>query len=142
MPSLTFIPTCDGLTTLWPPWHTCSARLFWCTTNAPAELLTTGITQIPRDVAERDGDENFRLLRDIAKARKHVHLKKGDPLVKRAEQVTARRMGAGELKLAGASVLASVVVDMKPKPGDFFYVTNVVDNALAFLEAEMHRLGI
>jgi hypothetical protein len=115
----------------------------WCTMNAPAELTIQNDSQYRGTLAERDGGGNFRLLRDIAKAQKHVHLKKGNPLVKRAEQVTARRMGAGELRVGGrVGAAPQVVVDMKPKPGDFFYVTNVVDSALAFLEAEMHRLGI
>jgi hypothetical protein len=52
-------------------------------------------------------------------------------------------MGAGELRAGGrVGAAPQVVVDMNPKPGDFFYVANVVDGALAFLEAEMHRLGI
>jgi len=115
----------------------------WCTVNAPAELTIQDDSQYRGMLAVRDSGGNFSLLRDIAKAQKHVHLAKGNPLVKRAEQVTARPMGAGELRAGGrVGAAPQVVVDMNPKPGDFFYVANVVDGALAFLEAEMHRLGI
>ena len=51
-----------------------AAHIFvWCRTNAPAEI--TGLdddTHYRGQLSERSSD--FRLLRDIAKAQKHVHL--------------------------------------------------------------------
>jgi hypothetical protein len=90
-------------------------------------------------------DENFRLLRDIAKAQKHVHLiylLKSEPLIERVEQVTARHLGgAGELRAGGRIGDApQVVVDIEK--GGIFCVWNAVDEALAFLLEKMCKLGI
>jgi hypothetical protein len=89
-------------------------------------------------------DENFRLLRDIAKAQKHVRLiyLNSEPLIERVEQVTARHLGgAGELRAGGRIGDApQVVVDIEK--GGIFYVWNAVDGALAFLLEKMCKLGI
>jgi hypothetical protein len=50
-------------------------------------------------------------------------------------------MGAGELRAGGrVGDRPQVVVDVGCV--GLFYVSNVVDGALAFLEAQMRRLGI
>jgi hypothetical protein len=118
---------------------------WWCKTNSSAEVKGDRDDDRHRErLVGRDkakGDGNFSLLRDIAKAQKHVQLIYGEPLIKLAERVTARSMGAGELRAGGrVGDRPQVVVDIECVGP--FYVWNVVDGALAFLEAEMRRLGI
>ena len=86
-------------------------------------------------------DHGFALLRDIAKAQKHVRLTRGSPQVNQASQITARPIdygldGYGQGRYGGPT---QVVVDITPN--HFEYVESVVDNASTFLEAEMSVLG-
>jgi hypothetical protein len=79
-----------------------AAHIFvWCRTNAPAEI--TGLdddNHYRGKLSERSSE--FRLLRDIAKAQKHVHLERGKPEVTEAAQVVARTFGWGEGDLVKA----------------------------------------
>jgi hypothetical protein len=86
-------------------------------------------------------DQNFALLRDIAKAQKHVHLTRHNPQVTRSDQITTRPIGYGEgvYGMVRYGDVGQVVVDIAP--GDFSYVENVVDESLAFLETEMTAIG-
>jgi hypothetical protein len=81
------------------------------------------------------------LLRDIANAQKHVHLTRRTPQVTLADQIVSRPIGWGEgpYGLGRYGGVQQVVVDIRP--GDFAYLENTIDNALAFLEAEMASLG-
>lgn len=91
-------------------------------------------------LAQRDG--HFALLRNIAKALKHVRLDRGTPRIKSAGQVISRPIGYGE-GIYGAGRYGGpvqVVVDLAP--GDFQYVEFIVDGARAFLEGEMRGMGI
>jgi hypothetical protein len=114
----------------------------WCTVNSPAEVKEVkDDTDYRERLAKRDSGGNFRLLRDIAKAQKHVRLTQGNPLIKLAEKVTARPMGAGQLRVGGrVGDRPQVVVDVECV--GHFYVSNVVNGAMDFLEKEMRRLGI
>ena len=114
-----------------------AAHIFWYIRNAPAQGDDTAYRAT---LASRNHD--FRLLRDIAKAQKHVRLTKGVPQVVRAEQVSARSISYGEGQYGAGRYDGppQLVVDINP--GDFRYVESVVDAALTFLEGEMQRLGI
>ena len=104
------------------------AHIFWYIRNAPAQGDDTAYRAT---LASQNHD--FRLLRDIAKAQKHVRLTKGVPQVVRAEQVSARPIGYGEGQYGAGRYGGppQLVVDINP--GDFRYVESVVDAALAFL---------
>ena len=67
---------------------------------------------------------------------------RGAPQIVRADQVVARPLGHGEGCYGQGRYggVEQVVVDINP--GDFRYVENVVDEALAFLEDEMRILGV
>jgi hypothetical protein len=119
-----------------------AAHLYvWAKQHAPTAVASSVDDSAYREtLAARD--PQFRMLRDIAKALKHVHLTRGNPLVDRAEQVTARSLvygeGAyGEGRYGGPT---QVVVDLPS--GAIAYVEGVVDTSLAFLEAEMTALGV
>jgi len=90
-------------------------------------------------LAERCPD--FRWLRDIAKAQKHVHLTRHAPLITRADQIVSRTIGYGEGNYGEGHYggVQQVVIDIAPS--DFVYLENTIDNALAFLETEMNALG-
>jgi hypothetical protein len=113
----------------------------WCAVNASANVR--GVhddTEYRARLAARDGD--FSLLRDIAKAQKHVRLTKNPPAVERADQVAARTIGYGEGRYGEGRYggVEQVLVDIQPD--DFRYVETVVLQALAFLEGEMALLRI
>lgn len=113
----------------------------WCKSNAPA--LVTGInddSHYRATLAARNSD--FALLRDIAKAQKHVHLDRGNPQVANAEQVTSRAIGYGEGPYGEGRYggCQQVVVDVTPT--EFRYVEAIVAGAVGFLKSEMTRLGL
>ncbi len=113
----------------------------WCGTHAPAELKgAQDDTYFRALLAQRN--DHFALLRDIAKAQKHVRLERGNPRIKLASQISSRpiRWGEGDYGAGRYGGPPQVVVDIAP--GDFQYVETVVDGARAFLEGEMQRLGI
>jgi hypothetical protein len=112
----------------------------WARTNAPSAVATAGDDSHYRNqLAGRNSD--FALLRDVAKAQKHVHLGRHNPQTTRADQITARPIGYGEGPYGAGRYggVEQVVVDIAS--GDFAYLENVVDQALAFLEAELVALG-
>jgi hypothetical protein len=119
-----------------------AAHLFmWCKANAPAEVAGSGDDTVYRGtLASRC--PAFRLLRDISKAQKHVHLTRGSPQVTRENQVNVRPIGAGKggIGCGRAGGPPQVVVDING--GVFDYVEDVVDEALAFIEGEMRRLNV
>jgi hypothetical protein len=92
------------------------------------------------ELAKRDN--SFSLLRDIAKAQKHVHLTRHKPQVRRADQITSRAIGWGEGGFGEGRFggIEQVVVDTAP--GEFFYVEQIIESSLAFLETEMAALGV
>lgn len=84
----------------------------------------------------------FRLLRDVAKAQKHVRLERHDPIVTDISQINSRPIGFGEGgygegRFGGG---AQVVVDIDPTRPE--YVETILDQALTFLETEMVRLNV
>jgi hypothetical protein len=119
-----------------------AAHLYdWVKTHAPSTVISiTDDTLFRAELAKRDQD--FALLRDIAKAQKHVHLTRGTPQVTRANQITARPIGFGEGSFGSGRYGGpeQIVVDISPH--NFAYVEAVVDESLTFLEREMQRLGI
>jgi hypothetical protein len=72
----------------------------WCKTNALSEIV--GLADDTHYRGWLAGCSlDFRLLRDIAKAQKHVHLDRGQPEVTTSAQVTARAFGYGEVDTVG-----------------------------------------
>ena len=119
-----------------------AAHLYvWCKANAPSE-----IGRIPNDSQYRASlvkrSPDFGLLRDIAKAQKHVHLTEGKPKVKTAAQVTARSLGWGEARWGEGRWGGPPQVVVTTDDGGLRYVEQIVAAAVALLEAEMARLKI
>ena len=86
-------------------------------------------------------NSDFGLLRDIAKAQKHVELVRGNPLLTKAEQVHARAPAFGELPWGEFKWghPPQVMVDMGD--GKHRAVEIVLIHSVAFLEETMRRLG-
>jgi hypothetical protein len=119
-----------------------AAHLYvWCKGNAPSEIAgIPGDSRYRASLAQRSPD--FRLLRDIAKAQKHVHLTDGTPKVTTSAQVTARSLGWGEARWNEGRWGGPPQVVVTTDDGDLRYVEQIVAAAVALLEAEMTRLKI
>jgi hypothetical protein len=112
----------------------------WCKTNAPSEIAgLADDTHYRERLAGCSSD--FRLLRDIAKAQKHVELR-GQPKVTTSAQVTARAFGYGEGGYGGGRSGGPPQVVVTTDNGELHYVETIVAAALKLLEAEMARLNI
>jgi hypothetical protein len=118
-----------------------AAHLYvWATVNAPTTVATSSDdTAYRATLAARD--HNFALLRDIAKALKHVRLTRGSPSVTHASQVTSRPIGYGEGGFGAGRYGGPSQVVVDTASGAFSYVEAVVDDALEFLKEEMDLLG-
>lgn len=84
---------------------------------------------------------DYALLRDVAKAFKHVELRRGTPLVSSSGQVEARGLGWGEGAWGEARFGGSVQVVVTTDAGDVRVLDSVINNALAFIENEMKAAG-
>jgi hypothetical protein len=113
----------------------------WCKTNAPAELAAITDDHAYRAKLASDNSD-FRLIRDIAKAQKHVELNQGKPLVSSAKQVESKSLGYSRGGYGEGGYSGSPQVVVKMDDGQFRVVGAAVTNALAFLEAEAARLGV
>jgi hypothetical protein len=119
-----------------------AAHIFlWCRVHAPQEVAGIKIDAGYRDKLARE-NADFRLLRDAAKANKHVELTQGHPQVEHASQIKAE--GRGWRSAVGGETRwgSPVQVYVSANPGPTRAADNLVNGALSFLESEMDRLGI
>lgn len=75
----------------------------WCCANAAQEVSGVRDDSAFRERLSQANPE-FSLVRDIAKAQKHVHLTRGSPQVSTAAQVETRALGGGGSKMGRRSV--------------------------------------
>lgn len=119
-----------------------AAHLFqWCKIHAPDEVsgLSDDTTYRER-LSAQDGD--FALVRDVAKAQKHVILTRGNPSVSAADQIMPRSLGWGEARWGEGRWDSPQQVVVKTNNGAFRALEAVVNNSITFLKAEMERLQI
>ena len=113
----------------------------WCTANAAVEVA--GLRDDSHYRAKlADIHDDFRLLRDIAKAQKHVRLTQGTPVITAAEQISTRAVGYGEGPFGHRRYGGPPQVVIDIDSGNMRYVRQIVDSALQLLEGEMARLKI
>ena len=113
----------------------------WCKDNKPHEVAAAKRdTDYRANLANRD--QNFRLLRDVAKAQKHARLVDGAPLLRKSEQVSSRSIAYGEGTYGRGRYGGpkQIIVDLGN--GKCAYLEKIVNAALNFLESEMLKLGI
>ena len=110
----------------------------WLRQNKPgAIVMCRDDTEYREKLAERSPD--FRFLRDLAKAQKHVELRRGQPVVTSVAQVTSRSLGwdEGEPRFNEpnqATVQANV--------GELRLIEAVIANAIDALQAVMASHGL
>jgi hypothetical protein len=119
-----------------------AAHIFdWCRRHVPSATLAARDDSNFRELlAQQNAD--FGLLRDIAKALKHVTLTRGQPQVRGAAMVASQSLGWGEMRWGEGRWGSPLQVVVELNDGSFRVVEAVVAAALAFLQAEMARLGI
>lgn len=112
-----------------------------CLSSAAAE-----VAEVTRDTDYRDRlarrNPDFELLRDVAKAQKHVELTQGTPLVSGAGQVGQRSLGWGQARWDEGRWDGPPQVVVETDAGELRAMSAVLDGALNFLLGEMRRLGI
>ena len=112
---------------------------FWCLANAPAEVAGLADDVQYRAALAARCDE-FRLLRDISKAQKHVKLTRGAPIITRADQMSTRSVGYGEGPYGHGRYGGPPQVVIDIGTAHMRYVGQIVDSALQFIEGELARL--
>jgi len=121
-----------------------AAHLFeWCLVNCPAEVngLKDDI-EYREHLARRNPD--FRLLRDMAKAVKHVKVRRSsNSLVGSAgAAIDVASFGWGEARRGEARWDSPPQVVATTKDGDKHAVDALAKRVAQFLEQEMNRLGV
>lgn len=113
----------------------------WCLKNAPHEV--TGVmndSEFRGRLAEANAD--FSLVRDMAKAQKHIFLTRGSPQIRSADQVETRSRGWGQARWGEGRWGSPPQVVVETEDGKVRVVEAVLGRALIFLEAKMVRIGI
>jgi hypothetical protein len=112
----------------------------WVKFNGPPAVTPfSDDTAYRAALCKRSGE--FSLLRDIAKALKHVQLTRGAPQVTRSDQIVTHRpaYGEGDYGMGHYGGAQQVIVNLGLI--HFAYLETTVDCALAFLEHEMGEVG-
>lgn len=115
------------------------ARIYW-DAGGQAAGMGDSDTEYREKLAGRS--EMFGLLRDAAKAAKHVELVRGKPLVKSARQLRTRTLGWGEARFGEGRWGSPPQAVISTEAGEQRVIETVVKGALAILEDEMKRLGL
>jgi hypothetical protein len=111
----------------------------WTKANAPT-LASQGDDTAYRDELARQ-NRQFSLLRDVAKAQKHVHLDRGNPQIRNTDKVTARAIGFGEGGYGEGRYGGSLQVVVDLPGGGLAYVETIIAESLNLLEQEMKKVG-
>lgn len=118
-----------------------AAHLYcWAVANSPNVVSSAkGDSCYRNELAERNG--SFKLLRDIAKAQKHVHLTRHNPQVERADQVTSKNIGWGDGGYGQGRSGGGEQVIVNDYNDQIHYVEEIIDLSLKFMISEMRELG-
>jgi hypothetical protein len=119
-----------------------AAHLFqWCRVNNPSATLGAGDDSLFRyHLAQKDKD--FALVRDLAKAQKHVEITKTATAVSSQSQVVARGVGYGEGGYGTGRYGGPIQAIVTTNAGELKYLEGAVDAARDFLEREMSAAGV
>lgn len=119
-----------------------AAHMFvWLEANAATAVSgTSDDSHYRAQLATRSTD--FRLVRDAAKAQKHVRLTKHNPQVSSASQMKSRAVGYGEGGWGDSPWGGGTVVTIELDDGSLAIAGPTLARALAFLEKEMAAQGL
>lgn len=87
-------------------------------------------------------NKDFCLLRDVAKAHKHVKLNRGTPLVDGSDQTSVKSLGWGVARWGEGRWGSPPQVVVATNSGEYRVVETIIKKSLEFLKAEMNRHGI
>lgn len=85
---------------------------------------------------------DFGLLRDVAKALKHVELTRHTPEVRTANQIAIGRLGFGEARFGEGRFGSPPQIVVTTNGGDKRVMETVIKSSAAFLENQMTAFGI
>lgn len=119
-----------------------AAHMFaWLQTNHPSK-----VTNISDDSHYRANlsaqNADFHLVRDAAKAQKHVVLTRGTPQTSTASQMQSRNIGWGEAGWGDGPWGGGPAIAIELDSGSLAIAFSTLSRALAFLEQEMTTQGM
>ena len=117
-----------------------AAHLYWWLKNTGVDLKETDDSAYREKLSDQSSD--FRLLRDIAKAQKHVKLERGKPQVNEAKQIESRAIGWDESRFGQGRWGGVQQVVVKDNNNELHYIEEIVNSALNFLTSEMQKHGL
>lgn len=86
--------------------------------------------------------DEFALLRDIAKAIKHVRLERGDPLVSGGDQVSVASIGWGVGRWGEGRWSGPPQAVVATNSGELRYIEQIAQGALSLLKLELEKWGL
>ena len=119
-----------------------AAHIFWALklASSPAVAMLSMDDQYRHAIAGRNSA--FRLVRDMAKAQKHVVLLKHNPQVTTASSVSVGPIGWGQLPFGRGRFGGIDQLVVQTAAGSADYVESLLDDAIAFLDQEMTSHGL
>lgn len=119
-----------------------AAHIFaWCQVHKPAEV--DGLrddSEYRASLSRRDAE--FALLRDVAKAQKHVRLVQGQPKVSLASQIRTDAPPFGAMRWGEFTWGGEPHVVVTTDAGEYRSIVILVRHALQFLRDELDRIGV
>lgn len=113
---------------------------YWLKDEMAVPGLPKNDLEYRHELAERNAA--FKLVRDMAKAQKHVRLERGTPSLSTAAQVAAGNMGWGEGGYGEGPYGGGMQVVVTLDGGYRRSVEAIVTSGLEFLKQEMDRHGL
>lgn len=95
-----------------------------------------------REILAKANPEEFALLRDVAKAIKHVRLQRGKPLVSGSDQLSVRALGWDEVEWNDGRWDSPPQVVVETTTGRIRVVETIAMRSLHLLKAEMVKAGL
>jgi len=118
-----------------------AAHIFhWLVSLTPPGTSAADDSQYRKELADAHGD--FALLRDLAKAQKHVELTRHTPQVSRASQVEVKSLGYGEARWDEGRWDSPPQVYVQTNSGSLRAVDALVRNSIALLDGIMLSRGM
>lgn len=87
-------------------------------------------------------NEDFRLVRDAAKAVKHGKLEQGSPEISSAKDIASKSLGWGQVRWGEGRWGGPPQVVVTTKGGGSRVLETLLTNAIIFLESKMTALGL
>jgi hypothetical protein len=117
------------------------AHLFyWLKAHRPGSIIARDDLEFREHLGKSDAD--LALLRDVAKAQKHVELVRGKPMVRRADQVSVGNTGWGQARWGEARWGGPPQVHVTTDDGDMRALDYLVRHAVAVLDKMLAAEGL